>query len=254
MRFILIILILINILFANKNITTITLATEDWAPFSFKDPKTGQISGLSTQIIENTFKLMNVKIKDIKIYPWFRTQKMGYEGKFDAVYTASINKERKQYMLFPKEPIITSKWVLFSTRNKQNKLRFDNLRSLKNKKFCLIGGYNYPKEFITYVLKNAKYSYVATENLNLTKLLNGRCDYMPAVLETTLTKIKTNKKLRALSAYKKIFYFKKPLATTKFYLMFSKKRVDQTFVDKFSNTLKKFKTTKQYQKIVKHYL
>jgi ABC-type amino acid transport substrate-binding protein len=233
---------------------SVTLGTEDWAPFSFKDSKTKKITGLSTEIIEGALETMGVKIKSNKVFPWARTQEMGFQGKFDAVYTASINDERKEYMLFPSEPVVSSKWVLFSTKKNKDKLKFDDLTSLKGKKFCLIGGYNYPKDFKEYIKKNADMSSVSTETLNISKLVNGRCDYMPAVLETTLEKIKTDKELKALNAYDKIFYFEKPLTTTNFYLMFSKKSVDQAFVDRFSEALKKFKTTPKYKAILKKYL
>ena len=243
--------LLSNVLFAKD---FVSLGTEDWAPFSFKDKKAKKISGLSTEIIEGAFEVMGVKIKSNKVFPWARTQEMAFQGRFDAVYTASINDERKKYMLFPSEPVVSSKWVLFSTKANKSKLKFDKLEDLKGKKFCLIGGYNYPKEFKEYVKKNADFSSVSTENLNISKLVNNRCDYMPAVLETTLEKAKTDKELIRIDAYNKIFYFEKPLAVTDFYLMFSKKKVDQKFVDRFSKALKKFKTTDKYKAILKKYL
>ncbi len=237
-----------------KDRTSITLATEDWAPFSFNDKKTKQISGLSTEIINGTFKLMNIEISSNKVLPWARTQEMGFKGKYDAVYTASINDERKALMYFPAEPIVSSKWVLFSTKAKKAELKFDSYESLNGKNFCLITGYNYPKDFISYIEKNAKSSFVATEDLSVVKLLRGRCDYMPAVLETTLENVKSKKSLKKINAYDKIFYFDKSLSVSDFYLMFSKKTVSQSFVDKFSKALVEFKTTNEYKSILKKYL
>lgn len=233
---------------------SITLGTENWAPFSYKDKVTKKVSGLSTEIIDAVFKQMDIKITSTRVMPWARTQELGYEGKFDAVYTASINNERKQYMYFPKEPIIKSKWVLFAKKSDKDKLKFDNLKSLKGKKFCFISEYNYPKVFKEYIYKNAKVTTVSEEVLNIAKLLHGRCDYMPAVLETTIDLTKTNTMLKENNAYKNIFYFKKPLSISSFYLMFSKKRVLKEFVDKFSDTLVKFKKTKKYKEIVEKYL
>ncbi len=234
--------------------TSIKLATEEWAPFSFKDKNTNKISGLSTDIIYGTFSQMGVKISSNRVMPWARTQELGYEGKYDAVYTASMNDERKEYMYFPKEPVILSKWVLFATKKNRDKLSFNGFNSLKGKKFCLIAGYNYPKVFKDYITKNAKMTIVAKEDLNIAKLIHGRCDYMPAVLETTLDIAKNNPHLKRLGAYDKIFYFTKPLSISKFYLMFSKKTVSKQFVDKFSDELHKFKETKRYKQILKKYL
>jgi len=246
-------IILLFILIINLNAKqTIKLATEEWPPFSYEKNK--KITGLSTDIIYATLKKMGIKISSNKIMPWARTQNLGYYGKVDAVYTASINGERKKYMYFPSEPIVKSKWVLFIKKDNKNRLKFNNFQSLKGKKFCLIRGYNYPKEFKEYITKNAKITYTATENSNIEKLMHSRCDYMPAVLETTLYLIKHNKDLQKIKAYKNIYYFKKPLSVTNFYLMFSKKRVSKKFVDEFSNTLKEFKKTKTYKNILKKYL
>lgn len=247
MRIILLFILLINI---NAK-QTIKLATESWPPFSYE--KNGKITGLSTDIIYATFKKMGIKISSNRVMPWVRTQNLGYYGKVDAVYTASINDERKKYMYFPDEPIIKSKWVLFIKKDNKDKLKFDNFKSLKGKKFCLIRGYNYPKEFKEYITKNSKITYTSTEYSNIEKLMHSRCDYMPAVLETTLYLTKHNEDLKKINAYKNIYYFEKPLSVTNFYLMFSKKRVSKKFVDKFSNTLKELKKTKEYQDIVKKY-
>jgi len=233
---------------------SITLGTEDWSPFSFKDKKTQQISGLSTEIIYETFKRMDVKIRSNRIMPWARTQKSGYIGKFDAIYTASMNDTRLKYMYFPKEPIISSKWVLFIKKENKSKLKFDDFNSLNGKKICLINGYNYPKFFKKHIEKYSKITITSKENLNIGKLLNNRCDYMPAVLETTIDMTKSNIDLQKIDAYKHIYYFDKPLFVSKFYLMFSKKTVSKEFVDRFSDKLEEFKKTQQYQDILSKYL
>ena len=229
---------------------TISLATENWPPFSYYD-KNHKVVGFSTEVIENTFKIMHVKISSIKIFPWARTEKLGFLGKFDGVYTASKNKIRQKYMYFPKEDIIKSKWVLFAV-NKN--LKFSSFKDLKNKRFCLIRSYNYPKDFKKYILKNAKITYTSTEVLNIKKLLYNRCDYMPAVLETTNYLINHNPELKKLNASKLIYAFKKPLLKTSFYLMFSKKRVSKEFVEQFSKALAKFKKTSKYKELKKKYL
>jgi len=239
---------------ASQHRDSIKLGTEDWAPFSFIDKKTKRITGLSSDIIYATFRSMNVKISSNKVLPWARTQKLAYQGKFDAVYTASINNERKKYMLFPKEPVVSSKWVLFANIEDKKRLKFENFKSLKDKKICLISGYNYPRIFMQYIKKNSKLTFVSKENLNISKLINHRCDYMPAVLESTLNMIKTKPLLKRMNAYKKIFYFERELSISNFYLMFSKKNVSKEFVNEFSKKLKLFKTTQEYNSILNKYL
>ena len=247
-------IIVVSLVLNAQDRMSINLATEDWAPFSFMDKTKHKISGLSTEIIEATFNKMGVKVSSNKIMPWARTQELGFEGRYDAVYTASINDERREYMYFPKEPVITSKWVLFATKKNKDRLNFNGYGSLKGKKFCLIAGYNYPKIFKDYIIKNSKITIVSKEDLNIAKLIHGRCDYMPAILETTLDITKHNKSLKALNAYDKVFYFTKPLSVSRFYIMFSKKNVSKDFVDRFSKELKDFKKTSQYKHILNKYL
>ncbi len=233
--------------------TSIILGTENWPPFSYEKNVNKQISGLSTEVINGTFKRMGVSITKNKVYPWIRAQSSVYLGKLDAIYTASISEERKKYCYFPSEPIITSKWVLFIKKNKKDSLNYKELSNLKKKKIGLIRGYNYPSKFVSYVKKHSIIQEVSYEKQNIAKLIGERFDYMPAVLETTLHLAKTDPILKEMDAYNKIYYFPTPLATTNFYLMFSKKTVTKEFVDRFSKALVDFKKTDDYQIIIKKY-
>ncbi|WP_019027463.1 substrate-binding periplasmic protein [Colwellia piezophila] len=234
--------------------TSIVLGTEDWPPFSYEDKETNLISGLSTEIINATFSRMGISIEENNIYPWARAQKDMYLGKLDAVYTASINDERKKYSLFPSEPIITSQWVLFIKKSEKEVLRFEKLSDLKNKSIGLIFGYNYPSNFKKYIVENSFIQEVSFETQNIAKLIYGRYDYMPAVMETTLYLAKNRLELKKIDAYNNLYYFPMPLATTDFYLMFSKKTVKKEFVEQFSKALIEFKKTDEYKKIINKYL
>jgi len=234
--------------------TSIVLGTEDWPPFSYEDTANDQISGLSTEVINATFRLMGISIKENRVYPWVRAQKLVYEGELDAIYTASINDERKKYCHFPSEPIVTSKWVLFIKKSAKGVLQFEELSDLKKKRIGFILGYNYPSKFKKYVTENSSIQEVSYETQNIAKLIMGRYDYMPAVLETALYLAKNRPDLKKIDAYNNLYYFPTPLATTNFYLIFSKKTVEKSFVEQFSKALIEFKKTDEYQKIVKKYL
>ncbi|WP_165602675.1 substrate-binding periplasmic protein [Candidatus Terasakiella magnetica] len=234
--------------------TSIVLGTEDWPPFSYEEGATAQVTGLSTEIINATFSRMGVSIKENKVYPWIRAQKAVYAGKVDGVYTASVNDERLKHTFFPSEPIITSKWVLFIHKSNKGTLKFDKLSDLNGKRIGLIKGYNYPAQFKDHVTKNSVIDEVSLETVNISKLLFKRYDYMPAVLETTLHLAKNRPEFQKINAVNKLHYFEKPLATTDFYLIFSKKTVKKEFVDKFSRALIAFKKTNEYQQILKKYL
>ena len=78
--------------------TSIVLGTEDWPPFSYDDEINHKISGLSTLVINATFKRMGINIEENTVFPWARAQGMLYKGHLDAIYTASINDERKKFL------------------------------------------------------------------------------------------------------------------------------------------------------------
>lgn len=234
--------------------TSITLGTENWPPYSYRTKQSNLITGLSTEIIEEVFKQMNVSIKSNILYPWIRAQKAVFKGSLDAVYTASINEERKKNCYFPAEPLVTSKWVLFIKDSNKLKHPFTKLTDLNKKRIGLIRGYNYPKKFNNYIRKNSLIEEVSYEDRNIAKLMLNRIDYMPAVLETTLYLARNNQNLRKIDSYKDLYYYPSPLATSNFYLMFSKKKVTKQFVERFSNELRKFKKTITYREILKKYI
>ncbi|SFC41783.1 substrate-binding periplasmic protein [Pseudoalteromonas denitrificans] len=233
--------------------TSIALGTEDWPPFSYEDKVNNKTSGLSTEIINATFKRMGISIEENNVYPWARAQQNLYTGELDAIYTASINDERLKYSYFPSEPIITSKWVLFIRKSEKDTLSFKGLTDLKQKSIGLIRGYNYPSKFKEYISDNAFILESALETTNIAMLIKGRFNYMPAVLETTLYFAKNTPELKKMDTFNNLYYFPTPLATTDFYLMFSKKTVKKAFVEKFSKTLIAFKKTDEYQKLLVKY-
>jgi len=100
-------------------------------------------------------------------------------------------------------------------------LSFETLSDLENKKIGMIRGYNYPSEFANYVKEHSVILEVGTEIQNVAKLVNGRLDYMPAVLDTTLYLSKNNPILEKMDAYNNTYYFPAPLGTSNFYIMFS---------------------------------
>jgi len=246
-------LILLTISNSMGKRTSITLGTENWPPFSYTDKVANKISGISTEVINGTFKQMGITIERNGVYPWIRTQDMVYKGEIDAVYTASINDERKQYCYFPSEPIITSKWVLFIKKSKKDILFFQKLSDLKQKRIGLIRGYNYPLTFTNYIKGHSFIQEVSQETQNIVKLIMDRFDYMPALLETTLYLAENSLALKKMAAYDKLYYFPTPLATTDFYLIFSKKTVEKSLVDQFSKALIEFKKTADYLKIIQKY-
>lgn len=232
---------------------SLKLATEDWPPFSYYDQEKGEVGGLSTEIVNAVLSRMKVTVEGNKVYPWIRTQSLAYDGGVDAVYTASINEERKKHCYFPSEPLVTSQWVLFIKKSNKERLSFNSFEDLKDKRVGLIKGYNYPADFAKYVEKHCLRDEVLLEVTNIKKLMGERFEYMPAVLETTLHFAKNSPDLKALKTYENLYYFPKPLATTHFYLMFSKKTVPKEFVEEFSKALVEFKKTKEYQQILTKY-
>lgn len=246
-------LLLSSVVYATDR-TSLTLAAENWPPYSYLSPQNNKVIGLSTEIIEKVLKNMDVSITYNNIYPWARAQQEVFKGNIDAAYTASYSTERDKFCYFPVEAIIESDWVLFIHSSEKSRLKFSDYADLTDKSIGLVRGYNYPKAFKTFISDNSNLQYVSDEVQNINKLLHQRFDYMPAVKETVLFLSAQTPILLQKHASSKLYAFPKTIKKAKFYLMFSKKTVSAEFVQQFSSALAEFKLTSEYTLLRQKYL
>ena len=228
-------------LFANP----LKVATDRWPPY--EDLQNKKARGYSVEVVEAVFKRMKQPV-DIKEYPWARAVKNVFEGKNDALMSASYTNERNEKCFFPSEPLLMSKYVLFIRAENAGKLKFDTYEDLVGKSVGVIRGFGYSEEFWTFVKKHKNYQTVKDGKSNIKKMMKNRIDYFADDLGVGLAMIKE------LGLEGKIIPLKKAIKADGLNIIFSRKTMSRTFVDNFSKELKAFKKTSEFAKIFKKYL
>lgn len=221
------------------------VATDLWPPY--EDINNKAAKGYSVEVVEEVFKRMKQPIS-IKEYPWARAVKNVFSGKSDALMSASYTNERNENCFYPAEPLLMSKYVLFIKAENAGKLKFDTYSDLVGKSVGVIRGFGYSEEFWTFVKKHKNFQSVKNTKLNIKKMLKDRVDYFADDLGVGLALIKE------MGLEGKIIPLKKAIKADGLNIIFSRKTMSKTFVDKFSKELIAFKKTPKFAKIHKKYL
>ncbi|THB81308.1 MAG: hypothetical protein D3926_02715 [Desulfobacteraceae bacterium] len=226
---------------------SLTIITDDWPPYEYE--ANDRIVGFSTEIVEAVLKDMNVKISSLRIYPWARAETLAFSGKVDMIYSASKSSKRLEHCHFPDEPLIISPNVLFIRKADVGKLRFDSFSDLKGYRVGIVRDYAYTDAFLNYLkIEGIETITVWDDTTNFKALIDKRVDYIPADLGNGRGIVEK------LSLEGQLYAFQdNPLKTAGLYTLFSKKRVDASFVEKFSQYLARFKATAAYRTIHEKY-
>lgn len=216
---------------------------EAFAPFEFKE--NGELKGISVDLARETIRRMGYNIS-VSSYSWPRAVEMVETGQAHGIISLYKSKEREKWALFPIEPIFVDKQYFYGVPGAE--IRYDGtIDSLKNYTIGITRGYSYGDAFDDAVNNNLlKTEAVDINPANIEKVMNGRID---AFIE---------------SEYITLYYLKQAgmggelielafLRETELYLGFSKKKVDQDFVNHFDQVLGEMKKDGSYDEIVSSY-
>jgi polar amino acid transport system substrate-binding protein len=144
------------------------LLTEDNAPFNYADGQ--QVTGLSTEILQEMGKRANVPMK-MQVLPWARAYQSALNLPDTCVYSTVKLPEREALFKWV-GPLTVNKWALFA-KSDFNK----PINSLEDAKHYRIGGVTMDaKAMYLKSLGFANIDLVGDDNLNLAKLIAGRID------------------------------------------------------------------------------
>jgi polar amino acid transport system substrate-binding protein len=144
------------------------LTTEDNAPFNYADGQ--QVSGISTEILQEMGKRANVPLK-IQVLPWARAYQSALNLPDTCVYSTVKLPEREAQFKWV-GPLTVNKWALFAKSDFSKPLN-----SIEDAKHYRIGGVTMDAKAM--YLKSqgfANIDLVGDDNLNLAKLIAGRID------------------------------------------------------------------------------
>ncbi len=224
--------------------SAVNVICDAWPPYQIVENE--RIHGFSTQTVRAVFNRMGVKFLALKGYPWKRAIKMMERGEADALFSVNYTPERSRYAHYPSEPLVETPWVMWVQKESGN--RFDSFEDLIGKRVGLVNGYSYTPSFWEFVKKHRLHELVASDVNNFKKLNGGNLDFVLA------EKRNGAYILNQLRIDTIVPLGHNPVKTDGLYIIFSKREVSEAFVERFSNTLRKFKKEPAYQYLYRRYL
>lgn len=149
---------------------SLTLVTEDYPPFNIVHPKTGAISGIST---EKVLELMRRSAQSytLSAYPWSRSFQMARIYPNTCVFSTTRTPEREAMFKWI-GPLVKNNWVIFGRVGDTRKPQ-----TLEDLRPYVMGTYRNDavEEFLA--LNGFKTDLANTDSDNPQKLLYGRFDF-----------------------------------------------------------------------------
>lgn len=222
----------------------LSIVTEDYPPFNYKDAK-GKITGMATDVVLESLKEAGMK-SEIKILPWARAYKMAQEKKDVLIYSIGRNKKREN--LFKWVGKIAPYKVYFFKLKKRKDIKVSKLADAKKYKIGGLIDDARVQFFMGKGFDKAKIQLVANDDMNVRKLVKGRIDL---IAEDDATLLYRLKKLKVdINLFEKMMLIKE--VSDDSYMAFSKK-TDDLLVERLRKGLGKIKKNGVFQKIMDRY-
>ncbi len=218
------------------------IVTHPWPPYILEVD--GNIIGVDAEITRAVFRQLGMAV-NIQFYPWKRCLMMVKHQNADAILSASITLERKEFLYFSEKSISEGITVFFIKTG--STIPFTTLKDLNGLRVGTVLGYSYcaeldHSEFIQHAEQ------VSSLEMNFKKLLADRLDVVVEVDKVGYLTAKQMEILDQITVIPNAAYCKGGN-----YIAFSKKSGYKQLSTQFSHALKAFKTTDAYKKILKAY-
>ncbi len=220
---------------------SLKIICDTWPPYQLETDN--GINGFAVHLIQAVFDRLDTPLHKIDTYPWKRALKKLKTGQADALFSANYTKERAKIFHYPDEALFTASWVIW-TRSSEG---VSSLDDLKGKSIGLVNGYSYPQKFDAFFDSHCKIEKVSKDDINFKKLYWGRVDAIVAEYYNGLYLVRTMN-LNGIHPHNHLIIKKDGL-----YLVFNKSNANNQIVKRFSNELKKFKKTSEYQQLRQKY-
>jgi polar amino acid transport system substrate-binding protein len=221
------------------------LVTDLWIPYG--NLSDAQAPGFSTEVLKQVFAAMGRDVSFEEL-PWARAAALVFNGERDAIFTAFYNEERARFCYFPKEPLARDKWVFFVRSADLPRLKFSSFDDLVGHDIAVLRGASISPEFWDFARRQHNVSETVSDEDNFRMLDAGRVDYVVASFVNGVRLIGTLHLEGKVSPL-----LSRSLKEDNLYVIFSKARVSQAFVDAFSDSLHQFKQTAAFQAIYRKY-
>jgi polar amino acid transport system substrate-binding protein len=212
-----------------------------WEPYTYQE--NDKDSGFEIETVRAVIGKMGLRSKFEQL-PWKRCLITMEKGGADVLVSALKTPEREKFLYYPDEFISLSKTVFFT--KKGSSIEFDgSFEGLKNYNIGIIRGFSYGDAF-------DKAVYLKKDEVNdtdgLVKMVLAGRNELGAENMAVITA--SAKKQGVLD---NIRFLEKPIHSQKLYVVFSKVRALEKSGNTFSETLREFKKTEDYRKILEKY-
>jgi polar amino acid transport system substrate-binding protein len=168
---------------AIKNLNWIT---EEFPPFNYRDPSTGEITGASVEVLMQIFSKLGIKNEDIdlKIYPWARGYHKVLNDSKTVLFSTTYTLDRLQNMKFL-GPIAPN--VIAVTALKSRQLNITSIEDLNQLKISVVRD-DIGEELLVGLKVNPEAIDPLNSGLSMVKkLASGRVDAVAYTFITTLS-------------------------------------------------------------------
>jgi len=220
------------------------LVTDQWVPY--ENLSDAAAPGFSTESSSTSSPRWGRK-RLSRSFPWARAAGLVFRGERDAIFTAFYNEERARFCYFPKEPLARDKWVFFVRTAMSAGCGFLRSRTSSDTGSpCCAAPLYRPSSGISRSSMTSRGN--RQRRSRFSHAGSGRVDFVVASFVNGVRVI------AALGLDGKIEpLLSRSLKEDDLFIIFSKARVSQDFVDAFSEALRQFKQTEAFQAIYRKY-
>jgi len=217
------------------------LVCDVWPPYQYKAE--GRITGFSAEMVRAVYERLGTPISSMETFPWKRALEILESGNAEGLFSVNKTRDRGIFARFPDEPLFEAPWIIWTKR--ESPIR--TLEDLKDKSIGVVIGYSYTPDFWEFIQTHCKVEQVTTDDINLQKLASERLDAVVAEYGNGLHLIR-KLKLRGITPRRDIV-----IKNDGLYIMFNRQNVSEGFVQRFSEALKAFKGTPEYEALRRQY-
>ncbi len=221
------------------------LIQDVWPPYSIGQEGQPPTGGSIVEIVTEVYKRLGVPAT-MKLYPWPRCLNMIKEGQADAIMGASVNEERKSYIVFS-DPVQVSVGKVYSTS--ERKFEWSDWSQMMGLRIGTTAGFNYGDDFKAAAAQHAlKVDSARSDDLNFNKLAAGRLDVFFCTEETHDKFVEDNPQFKG-----KFHAASKPYFVYEYRMAFSQKNSAKDLIPQINKTLAEMKADGTTDAIIKKY-
>ena len=224
----------------NADSEVFDVVCDPWPPYQVED-ESKNISGISAAIVNRVLEKLGVHVNSFKVYPWKRALYELKTGNAHALFSANMTQERKEYAYYPEESLFHSPWVIWGRKN--SAVTYNGFQDLSGKVVGVVQGYSYTPEFWNFIQKHSRIEEVTYDDQMFRMLQLGRVDFVVAELRNGYHIVSQ------LGLDNIVPFVHLPIKIDGLYIIFNKRKVPESFVKKFSDELRKYKSSLEYHRL-----